>query len=202
VGYSWPIRDTSSPNRLVAIYDDEDRTYQWIAQQFYHILFRPFGKSLVDSKRRCAWYFGRDLPAHNHQVPDNFDMIRLVPQRHYICFYDTSSTDLKPKYIAKLDMLKPHHRQHLFDVRYAQPKVRQRLLKLNRKIRAGKESLLKQTLKKSLPATDINGEADGDTQNTMTGKSLPATGINGEADGDTQNTTTGKSLPATGINGT
>ncbi len=129
-------------------------------------------------------------------------MIRLVPQRHYICFYDTSSTDLKPKYIAKLDMLKPHHRQHLFDVRYAQPKVRQRLLKLNRKIRAGKESLLKQTLKKSLPATDINGEADGDTQNTMTGKSLPATGINGEADGDTQNTTTGKSLPATGINGT
>ena len=66
--------------------DDVDRDYQWIAQQFYHILFRPFGKSLVDNKRRCAWYFGRDLPAHNHQVPDNFDMIRLVPQRHYICF--------------------------------------------------------------------------------------------------------------------
>ncbi len=99
-------------------------------------------------------------------------MIRLVPQSHYIWFYDTSSTDLKPKYLAKLDILKPHHRQHLFDVRYAQPKVRQRLLKLNlnRKIRAGKESLLKQTLKKSLPATGINGEADGDTQNTTTGK--------------------------------
>ena len=106
-------------------------------------------------------------------------MIRLVPQRHYICFYDTSSTDLKPKYLEKLDILKPHHRQHLFDVRHAQPKVRRRLLKLNRKIRAGKESLLKQTLKKSLPATGIDGEADGDTQNTTTGKSLPATGING-----------------------
>jgi len=154
--FAIPLRQID----LLPYTDDVDRDYQWIAQQFYHILFRPLGKSLVDNKRRCAWYFGRDLPAHNHQVPDHFDMIRLVPQRHYICFYDTSSTDLKPKYIAKLDMLKPHH---LFDLRYAQPKVRQRLLKLNRKIRAGKESLLKQTLKKSLPATGIDGEADGDT---------------------------------------
>ena len=100
--FAIPLRQID----LLPYTDDVDRDYQWIAQQFYRILFRPFGKSLVDSKRRCAWYFGRDLPAHNHQVPDNFEMIRLVPQRHYICFYDTSSTDLKPKYIAKLDMFK------------------------------------------------------------------------------------------------
>ncbi len=41
--------------------DDEDRTCKRIAQEFYDILFRPFGKSLVDNKRRCAWYFGRDV---------------------------------------------------------------------------------------------------------------------------------------------
>ncbi len=46
---------------LLSYMDDEDRTCKWIAQEFYHILFRPFGKSLVDNKRRCAWYFGRDV---------------------------------------------------------------------------------------------------------------------------------------------
>lgn len=97
-------------------------------------------------------------------------MIRIIPQRHYICFYDASSTKIKHKYIAKLDILKPKDRQRLFDIRYAQPNVRQRLLKWNRKIRSGKESLLRQTLEKTLPITATNGEADGNTQDIKTGK--------------------------------
>lgn len=37
------------------------RACKWIVQQFYHILFQKFGKSLVDNKRRCAWYFNSDV---------------------------------------------------------------------------------------------------------------------------------------------
>ena len=45
---------------MLSYMEDEDLTYKWIAREFYRILFRPFAKSLVDNKRRCAWYFSFD----------------------------------------------------------------------------------------------------------------------------------------------
>ena len=86
-------------------------------------------------------------------------MILIKPQRHYICFYDLSPSRPKKDYISRLDVLKPKDRQRLFDIRYASPKTRHRLMKWERKLR--KKSLLRLTLEKSLPTAFFAGRVRG-----------------------------------------
>ena len=165
---------------------DNNKEFEWIGKQLYNVVFRYEGWSVLDNRRRCMWYFGREVgsilwqhetscpqflisfqrPPRNHDIPATFDIIRIIPHRHYVCFYDTSSPRRKSKFISKLDILKPEDRQLFFDIRYAPPNRRQRLLKWDRKIRSERKSLLRQTLEKSLPATFIAGKAIEDSQST------------------------------------
>ena len=97
-------------------------------------------------------------------------MILINPQRHYISFYDVSSSSSRSRknHISRLDILKPKDRQRLFDIRHASPKTRHRLLKWDRKLR--KKSLLRLTLEKTLPAAFLAGKITGHPQMASVGK--------------------------------
>ena len=41
---------------------DKNKKFKWIAEQIYNILFQSVsGRSVLDKKRRCMWYFGRNV---------------------------------------------------------------------------------------------------------------------------------------------
>ena len=63
-----------------------------------------------------------------YKLPASFDVIRVRPYKHYICFYDARPKLAKHKYISRLNFLDPQDRQRLLDIRYALPLVRRRLL--------------------------------------------------------------------------
>lgn len=55
--FAIPLRQID----MLAYMSDKDRTLRWVAKQLYSMLFRSLGESMVDNKRRCAWYFGSDV---------------------------------------------------------------------------------------------------------------------------------------------
>ena len=63
-----------------------------------------------------------------YNVPANFDVIRVRPHEHYICFYDARPKLAKYHYLSRLNVLDPEDRQRFFDLRFALPRVRRRML--------------------------------------------------------------------------
>ena len=82
---------------------------------------------------------------HKYKLPVTFNTIRIIPHHQFLMFYDYNLKNHRRKYISKLNILDPRDRQRLFDIRYAQPSLRRRLLSYHCKNRSGVESLSKHT---------------------------------------------------------
>ena len=79
-------------------------------------------------------------------------------------------------------MLDPQDRQRFFDIRYAHPTLRRRLLRYHCKNRAGIEGLCDQEPGKPLPVAENNKEAIRDTEDTVMGEAGDINQKNGTGD--------------------
>ena len=95
---------------------------------------------------------------HKYHLPAKFDTIRIVPWKHYLCFYDDSPQNQKRKYISKLNIIDPKDRQRLYDIRFSMQNVRRRLLRYHCKKQSWDETILQLKSEGTAQVTTVSGE--------------------------------------------